>query len=687
MNQSGGMDNKFSTLAREKHLAFLLGQNVYVGLAYLLLGLIAMLILYPAWKQWEKRCSRRGWQSVVRAILLVTLVHGFFILRLSATRPYFLNEMEYGHWYYHLCDWFPDWLNQIVFQGLPVLALLGASLWHWRQWQHRPKARITAMGVMVLTLGSWLLPSSLRSQQTESKSRPSAQPRNILIIGSDSLRGDRLGYAGYRPNRSDGLAAAGVSPGIDALAAKSQVFSRCFTPIASTLESNSSLHGSVYPHTHGFRHMYPGKAQVETTRSSLRTIADELREQGYHTSAIGDWCAGFFQMIPLGHEEISVSSFDSFRIYMSQAVIMAHFLVPLYFDHDLGFLVFPEIQSFAQFVTPEVVTRRVEEQLARAAASGQSFFTHVFYSCNHLPYRSSEPCNSMFADPSYQGKNKTSVDFDIDAFIGGTDLENKWNQLSPADAKQISALYDGCTRQFDDCVKRLLEALKKNGLDQNTIVVISSDHGDDLYEPGATLGHGLSFHGGDQTNHIPLVMHVPGLPPRNYPQIVRSIDIAPTLLDLLDLSPPARWEGKSFASWLEQPETSQSRPFYAETSFPFIQFRVEDVVRPPLPPMDELTFIDENDDYHFVLKPEYEQRLIAAKERMLRTERWKLIMTPRADGGRHFRLFHIIADKHCEHNVAKNHPQVLAAMASALERWVDQKIETPIHEIFPQGEP
>lgn len=685
---SGGMENKFNALAREKHFAFLLGQNLYVGLAYALLGLVAIIAILPGWMLWEKRCKKRGLWSIARAIALLSLVHAFFQLRLSATRPYFLSESEYGQWYYHLCDWFPRWLNTAVFTLLPLAALLAALVWHWLRWQHRPRLRWVALILIVLLTSAWTLrQTSALSFTTKQNVSPQQKQWNVLMIGSDSLRGDRLGFTGYRPNRSDGPAAAGVSPAIDALAAQAQVFTRCFTPIASTLESNTSLHSSLYPHSHGFRHMYPGKEQVAHTTAQVQPLAAHLAQAGYRTSAIGDWCAGFFQMMPLCHQDISVSSFDSFQIYMSQAVIMAHFIVPLYFDHDLGFLVFPEIESFAQFVTPEVVTKRVETQLAEAAASGQPFFSHVFYSCNHLPYRTVEPYNSMFADPSYEGKNKTSVDFDIDEFIGGTDLENKWNKLTPADARQISALYDGCTRQFDDCVKQLLDALKKNGLDQNTIVIISSDHGDDLYEPGATLGHGLSFHGGDQTNHIPLILHIPGKKPQTFPHIVRSIDIAPTLLELLGQTPPSGWEGKSFAPWLKTPAAAQSRPFYAETGFPFIQFRVENVQRPPLPPMDELTFIDDRYDYHFVLKPEYEQRLIDAKERMLRTEHWKLIMTPRADGSRHFRLFHIAEDKHCERNLAAQFPEVLAAMKQALERWVDGKVETDISTIFPQGEP
>jgi arylsulfatase A-like enzyme len=114
---------------------------------------------------------------------------------------------------------------------------------------------------------------------------------------------------------------------------------------------------------------------------------------------------------------------------------------------------------------------------------------------------------------------------------------------------------------------------------------------------------------------------------------------------------------------------------------------VENVERPKLPPMDELNFIDDQYDYHFVLRPEYEQPLVDAKERMLRTENWKIILTPTASGGRHYRLYHIAQDKHCERNVAADHPEVLAAMQKALDRWVDERTESSIEEIFPQGEP
>jgi len=174
--------------------------------------------------------------------------------------------------------------------------------------------------------------------------------------------------------------------------------------------------------------------------------------------------------------------------------------------------------------------------------------------------------------------------------------------------------------------------------------------------------------------------------PAVVPETVRLIDVAPTLAELLDVTAPPSWEGRSFAAWLED-GGRYHRPFYGETGFPFIQFTVPGVERPKLPPMDELTMIDENYNYHFVLKPEYRQRLVEAKQRCLATRDWKLVCTPAADGSRHFGLFHLASDPDGERDVAAARPEVLGPMRAALERWMDGRVETPIEIIFPEGEP
>jgi arylsulfatase A-like enzyme len=692
LNQSSGaMANKFSALARDEHLGFLIKQNALLLPAYAGLALAALFLIRP----WLALAARKHPQ-VSRTVILVpaaftltALLHGYFALRLAKTRPYFLDEREFGHWYYKAFDFIPEPVKPAVltaiFTLLPIACILIATAW----WLHRMKRRGRILTAATLALIAAVVTWGAGNPQPHGKSavRADDSPPNILIIGSDSIRGDRLGCAGHRPARSDGPAAAGVSPHIDALAAKSARFERCYTAIASTIESGVQMMASNYPHTHGIRQMYPDRETVAATNQRVEPLAAILRAKGYDTAAIGDWCAGYYEVTPLGFGDISVSSFDNFRIYMSQAVVMAHFVIPLYFDNPLGYRMFPQLQSFAQFVTPKVVTDRVERRIASAARDRQPFFWHVFYSCNHLPYRSTEPYVSMFTDPSYSGPNKSGVAFDIDEFIGGTDLESKWKALPEKEIRQIRSLYDGCTRLFDDCVGRIIASLQSHGLADNTIIIITGDHGDDLYEPGVTLGHGLTFNGALHANHVPMIVHVPGQPPRVIPETVRLIDVAPTLAELTGVTKPESWEGIPFTSWLKGSGQREHRPFYGETGFPFIQFSVAGVERPQLPPMDEMTMIDGDYNHQFVLRPEYRERLVAAKQRCLRTRDWKLVCTPTATGTRHFGLFHLVTDPHAETDLSTSRPEVLTPMRAALEKWMDQRAETPISGIFPGGEP
>jgi len=175
--------------------------------------------------------------------------------------------------------------------------------------------------------------------------------------------------------------------------------------------------------------------------------------------------------------------------------------------------------------------------------------------------------------------------------------------------------------------------------------------------------------------------------PQIIPETVRLIDVIPSLADLLDQEKSPTWQGQSFAGWIHQTESPVFRPFYGETGFPFIQFKVKGVERPKLPAMDELTRIDPTYNYQFVLKQEYLDRLIQAKQRCLKTRYWKLVCTPTAQGRRHFSLFQIKNDPHGETDIATGRPEVLAPLQVALERWMDQKTESSIAAIFPDGEP
>lgn len=686
---TGGMDSEFSKIARGEHLSYLIGQNLIVLVGYALLWLAAIFLILPAVATLRKRFpSKRRGAAVVPALLMAFGIHGYFVVRLIHSRPYFMTDAEFGHWYHRLLELPPEswrpWVNGALFTVLPWLVLAAVVVWWLRRFG--PRARWAAAAVLVTgiaTAAVWPR-DGYAAEKVQAQGK---QPPNIIVIGSDSLRGDRVGYSGYRPVRTDGPAADGVSPHIDAWAKDAARFERCYTPIGSTMESAISMFSSTWPHTHGVRHMFPRREQLAATQSKIRTMADVLAERGYDTAAIGDWCANYYNQIPLGFRDVSVSSYDNFRVYVSQAVLLAHFVVPVYFDNPLGYRLFPQLGSFAQFVTPDVVTQRVEDKLARQAASGRPFFWHVFYSCNHLPYRAGTRFKRMFTDPAYRGDNQDFVAFDINEFVSGTNMEDKLKALSEADVRQIRGLYDGCTREFDDCFGRILAALKKEGLAENTIVVMCADHGDDLYEPGVTLTHGLGFNGGDHCSHIPMAIAGPGISGKSLPEQIRTIDVAPTLLDFLGIEKPADWEGTSLAGWVNGTETPRDLPFYGETSFPYILFRVPGVERPAMSPMDEMTTIDRDYNYHFVLKQEWDGPVVFSKQRCLRTRHWKVVATPTKDGRRHYGLFHLDSDPDCRRDLASGRPEVLETMKLALDSWIDEHIETPIHVIFPRGEP
>lgn len=191
---------------------------------------------------------------------------------------------------------------------------------------------------------------------------------------------------------------------------------------------------------------------------------------------------------------------------------------------------------------------------------------------------------------------------------------------------QIIGLYDGGVARFDDCVKRVVDQLKATGQYENTIILVTSDHGDDLFEPNCTFGHGLCFNGGDQNNNIPAIFRIPNGKrgdPHEVSKVVRSIDFAPTILDLCGIQPDPRMEGVSLRPYLERTSDDMGLAFFGETSYLFCKRYIPGEKPRYIPPMDSTTDIDETFNTNFVLKDKYQKLVLETKERVLRTERWK----------------------------------------------------------------
>ncbi len=237
---------------------------------------------------------------------------------------------------------------------------------------------------------------------------------------------------------------------------------------------------------------------------------------------------------------------------------------------------------------------------------------------------------------------------------------------------------------FDDCVGKVVATLEEEGLMDNTAVLVTGDHGDDLFEPNVTFGHGTTFNGGDQSNHVPAVFYVPGLegPGRKVDKLVRTLDFAPTICDMLGAPPDPRFEGRSLMPYINGETEDLSLAFYGETSYLFFRRKIAGEEPLHIPPMDETTFIDQEFDFHFVLKDKYQDAVLQTKERAVRTERFKFVRTPGRNHPIH-RLFDLRADPRCERDVKARFPDVAERMRLALEKWADKKQgESSIREIF-----
>jgi arylsulfatase A-like enzyme len=677
-------NNRFTEVAIRHHWWYLIWSNVVVLKGYGLVAIGYAALIYPMVLLWSRFQGFGKWGVVWRTALFAGILYGFFIVRLMLEKPYFGDYRYLEGWYYQMGQWLGKGVqgavHAFIVHVFPSLAVVVAGVFYVseaRRFASRAAKPLLFSCVAVLGLLGVLAASGYgvsRDSMGEFGPFNKPKPKNILIIASDSLRASHLSCNGYhRP----------TTPSIDKLAAGGINFQRCLTPTASTLESLTTMFSSQYPHTHGIVHMFPSREMVDRANRTTPSLANTLKSQGYDTAVIGDWCACGFNELPMGFEDVTVSDFDNFRIYMSEVVYVHHQILPLFFDNRVGHMLFPKLRSFANYMTPEVVTNQVIDRLKVRAEDEKPFVMFAFYSCTHLPYKTPRQYAELWGDPKYEGQHQHELALNVDEFIAGTDINAKWGKFPKKEVQRVRDLYDGCVRMFDDCVGRVVATLEDEGLMENTVVLVTGDHGDDLFEPGVTFGHGLTFNGGDQSNHVPAVFHVPGLetPGSKVEKVIRTLDFAPTLCDLVGVRPDANFEGKSLVPYISGLEKDMGLAFYGETSYLFFKRNIPGEKPLHIPPMDETTFIDPDFDFHFVLKEKYQEAVIQTKERALRTERFKFVRTP-GEGAAIHRLFDLNADPHCQVDVRDKFPDVTQRMTLALDRWAKEHKESSVRDIF-----
>lgn len=521
--------------------------------------------------------------------------------------------------------------------GMGMFAVAAAAVIAWAGWSREPAPAAVAA-----------------ETDTRVQSRP-----NILMIGSDTLRADRLGINGAtRP----------LTPHIDSLAAQGTNFAQYIVPLGRTGPSLVTLFTGTWPGTHGIRCNYVGDGEIDLRVPALPGI---LGGAGYTTSVVADWAGSDLGKFRFGFDHVDTSPDQwNLKYLLRQGPKDIRLFLSLFTHNRFGKTFIPEVYYLAGMPLTAEVGRDTRLEIQRAAAQGKPFFINTFVAATHGPFSSTYPYYRLYTDPAYRGNSLFSMS-DVSSIEDVLKAQAAGKQHF--DVRQIMDVYDGAVKSFDDEVGRILAYLKESGLDRNTIVVIYSDHGVDLFE-GETWGQGNIV--SDFTQRVPLVIYDPRRPGGGVvKRTVRAVDVAPTLLELAQVPVPAAMEGQSLLPYMERGNAEPDRVAFAETGIWIAQVPGLPRDRIKYPSVLDLVEIASKQSGTLSIKPQYREVIVRAKSRLAREGRWALVYFPLTHGVQ-YSLYDMEADVAMRNDVSAQHPDIAARLKGKLDALM--QAEAPV---------
>jgi len=347
-------------------------------------------------------------------------------------------------------------------------------------------------------------------------------PIDILFISIDSTRADALTFR-------DSFA----TPRMTAFAERGTVFTNAISGSSWTLPAHAQMFTGTPPLLHGVQ--YDDVAIDPLTP----TLPELLKAEGYFT-------AGFWTGWYLAGEYGFQRGFDVYENSMSDgAEIERQYRQALkQSDHDLAKRVLGGRDRLShQDVTSQRVVERIEATLRRAPTDrGLFLFAHFFDP--HYDFVPPAPWDTAF-DPDYEG-DFDGRNFYLDKRIFDPSKTPR-RQIGERDLEHLIALYQGEIGWTDAAVGKILDLLAEHRDLDNTLVIITSDHGDEFFEHGGR-GHRHTLF--DELLHVPLLVRLPAAlrspsAPASFATQVSLSDLLPTILDASGIAIPAEAYGRS----------------------------------------------------------------------------------------------------------------------------------------------
>jgi arylsulfatase len=326
---------------------------------------------------------------------------------------------------------------------------------------------------------------------------------NIILIVVDALRADHLSCYGYHRR---------TSPNLDRLAEESVLFESAFAASPSTVGSIPSILSGLYPSLHGTG----VDGNVLNLNKAISMLPEVLKKAGYTTVGFN---TNPYMASKHGYDKGYVSYFD----------------------------LFPSQRK--TFSKRKICSKEVNKEIAKwlEDCGQQPFFMWVHYLDSHGPFFPREPYFSQYSSTKPQEQVidfKENLEQIYTRFTKEPDLKDTQKR------ELLVNCYDSEIAYFDENFAGLVDSLRRCGLFDNTMLIVTADHGEGFWEHGV-WGHPMTMY--DVNIHVPLLIrYLPfGCIGKTISKQVRNIDIFPTVLDILNMPPDRYVSGVSLLPYVE----------------------------------------------------------------------------------------------------------------------------------------
>lgn len=434
---------------------------------------------------------------------------------------------------------------------------------------------------------------------------------NVVLIVMDTTRADHLSLYGYERR---------TSPRLEELAETATVFENASAAADYSLPSHASLFTGWYPSWHHASRRPPEVPPAGAPLDDrLPTLAERLSEAGYFTAGVA---ANF---IFFGHQFGLDRGFDSMNPLQPIGRAPASWFFLRQAVEPWVFRWTGDHRSNPLYRHAGEVNRDAFRLLDALAERGSPFFLFLNYFDPHVPET---------PPPPFDGAFPTDVPYSAELHARAIEKFNEYEPLTPDERTLLEAQYDGEIAYLDQRLGELFDRLKERGLFENTLLIVTADHGESFGDKG-TLQHRYAIY--QQVVRVPLIVKYPGEnSARRIEQPASGVDVMPTVLDAAGAEPPAGLQGVS----LKDLDTHASRLVLTEAH----PYKVED--GPTL--------------------------------RAIYSGRLKFIFD--AEGGRR-EVYDVLADPNEENNLYEQHAERHAEIEEGLKLWLESAPEPGAAEI------